>query len=79
MFLDIYIFRWRVQLRQAPECLRSVKSRRGGDEVSSFEKKVEGRSYVVKAEGPGPRGEVAGERQRWRVQGVNMRSPSVDV
>ncbi len=45
----------------------------GGEGVSSFEKKVEGRTYVVKAEGPGPRGgcwgtaEVDGARREYAI------------
>ena len=63
----IYIFRRRVKLRQAPECLRDEVEpwrRRGGLRLVDFEEKVEGRTYVVKAEGPGPRGGC------WRTAGV---------
>jgi hypothetical protein len=51
-----------------PKRLRGVKSRGGGEEVSSFEK-VEGRTYVVKAEGPGLRGGLLGTAEvedAWR-------------
>ncbi len=59
--MDIYIFRRRFP----PPSAGALKSgaepwRKRGDEVSSFEKKVEGRAYVVKAEGPGPRGGLLG-------------------
>jgi hypothetical protein len=67
LYLDIYIFRRRVQLRQTPECLRGeVEPWRGlgGLGLVGFEKRVGGRTCVVKVEGLGPRG-VVGERQRW--------------
>jgi len=52
---------------------RHVKSRGKGEEVPSLEKKVEGWTYVVKAEGPGPRGgcwgtaEVEGVRREYAI------------
>ena len=54
MFLDIYIFRRRVKLRQAPECLRDEVEpwrRRGGLRLVDFEEKVEGMTCVVRAIG----------------------------
>jgi len=56
---------------------RRVKSRGEGEEVPSLEKKVEGWTYVVKAEGPGPRG-VAGERP-WATPTPGQTSPAVDA
>lgn len=80
MLLAIYILHRRVQRRQlrqtppgtVPKRLRGVKSRGGGEEVPSLEKKVEGRTYVVKAEGPGPRGGCWGTAVGYAYAGADV-------
>jgi hypothetical protein len=51
---------------------RHVKSRGEGEEVPSLEKKVEGWIYVVKAEGPGPRGGCWGTAVGYAYAGADV-------